>query len=103
MSHPITSEAALLIGRAKHLADEMASAARYGLPIPAVVSLNSYDNLEGVSFSLDSMDDFDQWAEYAEANVREYEHVARHWHYGVGDLNGLGVTFSFATPAAVTA
>ena len=103
MSHPITPEAALLIERAKHLADEMASAARWGLPIPTLVAINNYANIEGARFTVTSIDDFDAWAEYAEANVHEYDHDDRHWHAGVGDLCGLAVSFSVATPIAVTA
>lgn len=104
MSHPIPPNAACLIARGKQLADEMASAARYGLPIPTTVSLNSYDNLEGAAFSFDTIDEFDAWAEYAEAAVNEYDRDDRHWHHGIGDLNGLAVSFSFATaPIAAVA
>lgn len=104
MSHPIPPHAACLIERGKLLADEMASAARYGLPIPTTVSLNGYDNLEGAAFSFDTIDEFDAWAEYAAANVRECDHDDRHWHHGIGDLNGLAVSFSFAAqPVAAVA
>lgn len=87
-----------LVRRLYDAADELASAARYGLTVPASVSISGYER-QGLMLILDTVDEFDTWADYAtNATTQEYDHDGAHWHSGVGDLNGLLVTFAVKTP-----
>lgn len=101
MSHQIPSDAARLIERARVLADEMASAARYGVPIPATVCIDHYAHGD-VTFSCgDDRWMFDSWVDYAEAQVEEYDYDGHHWHRAAANVNGLSLTFSMTSPATL--
>jgi hypothetical protein len=91
-----TPETTRLATRLRQLADEIESAARYGVPTPynATVSGHEYG---GASFSATS-EEFDAWAEYTEASVEEYDSNDRHWRSAEVDVNGLSLRFACSTP-----
>lgn len=102
MSHPITADAQRLALRLRLLADEVESAARYGVPIPFCFNVAGHE-YSNVSFSADEHE-FAAWAEYTEAQVRDYEHEGRAWSEAVADVNGLPLRFHVRhDAAAVTA
>lgn len=95
----------LLIRRLRDAADELESAARYGLTVPPVASVNGYDNLEGLQISLATVEEFDAWADYAaDVDVVEYEHDGRRWRRGAGTLGleWMRVEFAVFLPTEVT-
>jgi hypothetical protein len=96
MSHAIPPDTQRLADRLHHMADEIESAARYGVPIPYMVSASGHEH-GFVSFSA-SLEEFDAWAEYTEADVTEYDHEGGHWWRAVANVNGLPVTFAASTP-----
>lgn len=98
------NKTATLADRLRSLADELESAERYGLPLPAMVSTSSHNHTH-VSFHTDDRDLFDQWADYTEAEVVDYDYADHHWSRATADVNGLIVQFATARPilTAVTA
>lgn len=103
MSHPIPTDAGRLIVRARELAEEMASAARYGIPIPAHVSLSNHQFGRTSWHCLDDRRLFDAWVEYTDATVREYDHDGKHVSTATADCNGLLIEFSMHAPIAALA
>lgn len=86
-----------LVRRLNLAADELASAARFGLPVPTSASVNGYAGLEGLTLSLDSVDEFDAWADYASDVIAEdYEHDGARWQRATGTLGLEGLRVSFA-------
>lgn len=92
MSHPIPPDAQRLAHRLRMLADEIESAARYGVPIPFMVSSNGHE-YGNAAFSA-TPEEFEAWADYTEAEVTEYDRDGRHWLSAVADVNGLPLSFS---------
>ena len=102
MSHPIPEDAQRLAARLRMAADEIESAARYGVPIPFCVTVGGHE-FASMSFSA-TEHEFAAWAEYAEAAVEQYEHDGYDWSAATADINGLPVRFSVRHEAeAVTA
>jgi hypothetical protein len=94
MSHPIPPEAQRLANRLRMLAEEIESAARYGVPIPYMVS--SSGHAHGRATFAATPEEFAAWADYTEAEVSEYDHAGRRWLSAEVDLNGLPLQFSAA-------
>ena len=92
MSHPIPEDAQRLADRLRMAADEIESAARYGVPIPSVVSVSG-SIYGGMSFAA-TEDEFVAWAEYAEVDVERDHHHGHDWSSAEADFNGLPVRFS---------
>ena len=92
MSHPIPEDAQRLARRLRMLADEIESAARYGVPIPYMFSVRGH-KYGAASFSA-TEDEFAAWAEYAEAAVEHYEHEGEDWSSAECDINGLPISFA---------
>ena len=92
MSHPIPEDAQRLASRLRMAADEIESAARYGVPIPTNVSVSGYE-YSGMSMS-SLHGEFDKWVEYFEADVEHYEYGGREWSKATAEVNGLRVEFA---------
>ena len=92
MSHPIPEDAQRLADRLRMLAVEIESAARYGVPIPYMVSATGH-RFGGATFSA-TAEEFASWAEYTEAEVDEYDHDGFSWESAQVDVNGLPLRFS---------
>lgn len=74
-------------------ADELESAARWGLDIPHHANLSGHRLLGGLSLVMDSGTQFDEWAAYTEAEVEDYTHADHHWSRARANVNGLLVEF----------
>jgi hypothetical protein len=97
MSHPIPPDAQRLVARLRLLADEIESAARYGVPIPFMVSANGHE-FGNASFHLDP-GEFDTWVDYTfggdeNAAGRDYEMDGDNWSSASVDVNGLPLSFA---------
>ena len=92
MSHPIPADAQRLADRLRDLADEIESAARYGVPIPYMVSVSGHE-YGGASFSATEAE-FTAWAEYTGAKGEDYQHDGRLWSAAKVNLSGLPLAFS---------
>ena len=93
MSHPIPPDAQRLADRLRILADEIESAARYGVPIPYMFSASGH--LFGEASFAATPEEFDAWSEYAEAVVVEYTRDDdSRWSRATADVNGLPLAFS---------
>jgi hypothetical protein len=93
----IPEDAQRLADRLRMLADEVESAARYGVPIPYLVSVSG-NQYVGASFHA-SEDEFDAWVDYTfggdEGAVREdYEHRGSRWSRARLSVNGLPLEFA---------
>lgn len=98
----IPPDAQRLADRLRHLAGEVESAARFGVPIPDLISVDAREHACAASFSADERE-FAAWAGYTEAKVTYYRYEGRKWSRAVGDLNDLRVEFAVqheATKAA---
>jgi hypothetical protein len=94
MSHPIPEDAQRLALRLRLLADEVESAARYGVPIPYCVSVTGAE-YGGVNISM-TEDEFTAWAEYVEAEVTHDRHHGADWSNAaanIGDADRLPLRF----------
>lgn len=91
MSHPIPEDAQRLISRLRLLADELASAARYGVPVPSILSVSDTLYDYGVSWHVPNADEFNAWVDYTEATVERREHHGAVWHSFTADVNGLSI------------
>jgi hypothetical protein len=101
MSHPIPEDAQRLALRLRLLADEIESAARYGVPIPSLVSVGGHV-FSGASFAA-TEHEFAAWAEYAEATVDHAYHHGADWSSAevtIGDGDRLPLRFSIRHDAA---
>lgn len=99
MSHPIPEEAQRLAARLRVLADEVESAARYGVPIPYMVSVSGHTH-GGASFAATPAE-FDAWVDYTEAATEDYRHNGSDWSRAEVVLNeGLPLSFSTARSEA---
>ena len=78
-----------LVRRIHDAADEIASAARYGLPIPRIVSVSTY-RTGGLQFCA-TPDEAAAWADYLEVEVQADEHHGSKWSKVNGDANGLPI------------
>lgn len=88
--------AAILVKQLRLAADEIDSARRFGVPIPAIVNVYAFNvATPGMSFSA-TEHEFAAWVEYTEAEVEEYEHEGKHWSRARADVNGLRVQFAVA-------
>lgn len=90
-----------LAQRLRALADEIESAERYGIPLPTVVSVSSYDG-QDVSWHMPDPAEFDAWADYIEADVQEYDYNGRHVRTAEADVLGLAVRISTSTALVTT-
>lgn len=86
-----------LAQRLRALAEELESAERYGLPLPPMVSVSAHKH-GSATFHTDDRDLFDQWADYTEADVTDYDHAGHHWSRATANVNGLSVQFATARP-----
>lgn len=98
MSAELTASTKTLARRLRMLADEIESAARYGVPIPFMVSVNGHEH-GGASFHLDRPDDFAAWVDYTfgggeKAVGHDCVHDGQNWSRATVDVNGLPVTFA---------
>lgn len=100
MSHLIPEDAQRLISRLRLLADELESAARYGVPVPSMCSASGH-RFSGASFSA-TPEQFDAWLDYAEAEATlEWEDAGKHWRSAEADVNGLPLGFATSEPISV--
>lgn len=99
MSHPIPEDVQRLADRLRMAADEILSAARYGVPIPYMVSASGH-RFGGVSFAATEAE-FTAWAEYTEAEVEDYVGPdGARWSRATVDVNGLPLSFAVRHEAA---
>lgn len=92
MPHKIPEDAQRLADRLRLAADEIESAARYGVPIPYLISIDG-NQYGGATFSaLDG--EFDAWVEYSEAAVTNYVHDGSDWSRAEVNVNGLPLSFA---------
>jgi hypothetical protein len=83
-----------LADRLRMAADEIESAARYGVPIPFVVSITG-SKYGHMTFHA-SEHEFDAWADYTEAEVEDVEHAnGELWSRATVVING-GLPVAFA-------
>lgn len=101
MSHPIPPDAQRLADRLRMLADEIESAARYGVPIPYMVSASGHP-FGSADFNA-TPEEFDAWAEYTEAVAEDYEHDGSYWSSATADVNGLPLSFATKRGAVAVA
>ena len=105
MSHPIPEDVQRLALRLRLLADEVESAARYGVPIPFCFSVSGSE-YGAASFSA-TPEEFAAWVEYVEAPVEHGHHHDADWssaEANIGDGDRLPLRFSLRhEPAEVTA
>lgn len=102
MSHPIPEDAQRLADRLRMAADEIESAARYGIPIPYAISVSGH-RYGAMSFAA-TEEEFAAWTEYAEVEPDHDHHHGHDWSSAETDINGLPVRFSVRhEPAEVTA
>lgn len=101
MSHQIPEDAQRLADRLRMAADEIESAARYGVPIPSCVSVGGH-LYSDFSFAA-TEDEFTAWAEYTEATVDHGHHHGADWSSAevhIGDGGRLPLRFSVRHDAA---
>lgn len=94
MSYPIPADAQRLADRLRMLADEVESAARFGIPIPFMFSISGSEY--GQAGFAATPAEFDAWTEYIEGGVvEEYQHAGKKWRaVNRADVNGLPLSFS---------
>ena len=92
MSHPIPADAQRLADRLRFLAGEIESAARYGIPIPYMLSASGHE-FGCVSFSA-TEEEFAAWADYTGAATEDYTTAGERWSSAEADLNGLALRFA---------
>lgn len=96
MSHPIPDDAARLVDRLRMLADEIESAARYGVPIPDLFSVSSH--ICGAASFHATEHEFAAWVDYTEAEVEhDHHHGGARWsstEVNIGDGDRLPLRFS---------
>lgn len=97
----IPEDAQRLASRLRAAADEIESAARYGVPIPPVVSVSSFTH-GGLSFSADERE-FAAWVDYTETEAEHYDHHGTRWSSVRVDVNGLELGFAVRHEAAEVA
>ena len=89
----IPEDAQRLASRLRAAADEIESAARYGVPIPYMVSASGH-KYGALSFSATEAE-FAAWVDYTEAEVEHGHHHGAAWSsVDRVDVNGLPVSFS---------
>lgn len=86
-----------LADRLRTAADEIEAAARYGVPIPYMVSASGHQ-LGAVSFHA-TPDEFDAWVDYTfggdeKAEGEDYRHRGVNWSRARVNVNGLPLEFS---------
>lgn len=94
---PIPKDAQRLADRLRRLADEVESAARFGVPIPTLMYVSSH-KFSDVSFAA-TEHEFAAWVDYTEARV---DHDGDEWSSARADCNGLPLSFSVRHRPAVT-
>ena len=99
----IPEDAQRLADRLRMLADEIETAARYGVPIPQLVSASGHQ-FSGASFHA-TEDEFDAWEGYTfegdeNATREDYEHSGANWSRANVNVNGLPLEFACVRSAA---
>lgn len=97
----IPSDAQRLADRLRKAADELESAARYGVPVPDYISFSSHQH--GAMYVSAEEHLFNAWAEYAEAKVEHDHHHDADWSCFATDVNGLPVRFAVRHDAPAVA
>lgn len=92
MSETIPEDAQRLATRLRMAADEIESAARYGVPIPFSVSVSGHE-YGGLSASMTDQE-FEAWVTYTEAPTEDYDYQGASWSSARVDVNGLPVSMS---------
>jgi hypothetical protein len=97
MSHPIPEDAQRLADRLRMLADEVESAARYGIPVPYMFSVSGHPR-GGASFSA-TPHEFDSWVDYTfggdeSASGDDYTLDGFEWSSAAVNVNGLPLRFA---------
>lgn len=103
MSHPIPENAQRLADRLRMAADEIESAARYGVPVPDSLSVSGH-RFGQVHISADA-ELFAAWVEYADPQqVERRHHHGADWSSFEVDVNGLPLAVALRHgPESVTA
>jgi hypothetical protein len=105
--YSIPEDAQRLADRLRMLAEEIESAARYGVPIPYCVTASGHE-FGGASFHA-TEDEFDAWVDYtfgndADATGTDYENDGSAWSSARVNVNGLSMSFATRrTPALAEA
>lgn len=99
----IPEDAQRLVQRLRMLADEIESAARYGVPIPYMVSTSGHKC--GTASFAATEEEFDAWVDYTfggdeNAHGEDYEHNGKNWSRARVDVNGLPLEFSCSRATA---
>lgn len=102
----IPEDAQRLVARLRLLADEIESAARYGVPIPYMVSTSGHQ-FGGASFHA-TEGEYDAWVDYTfggdeNAVGEDYEHKGTDWSRARVNVNGLPLEFSCIRSSAKAA
>ena len=95
MSAAIPADAQRLADRLRMLADEVESAARYGVPVPTLMSVSGHEY--GRATFAATEEEFPAWADYvadADPTREDYEHNGASWSRITVDVNGLPVEFA---------
>lgn len=101
MSHPIPLNTQSLIARLRHTADELESAARYGVPIPSTVSVSEgeYGEARFATYA----NEYGPWLEYSEGTEREYIRDDRRWRSVEAVIGEHDLKIAFATSEPIAA
>ena len=97
MSHPIPEDAQRLADRLRLLAEEVESAARYGIPIPHMFTVSGH-RFGVASFSA-TAEEFDAWVDYTfggdeNAESEDYTRNGVDWSWATVKVNGLPLEFA---------
>lgn len=104
MSHPIPENVQRLARRLRLAADEMESAARYGVPVPDLLFVDGWEYGQGVNFSA-SPEEFTAWRDYTADAGPVVTRTDQYAELSV-NVNGLPVHLTCRTdllPAEATA
>ena len=86
-----------LATRLRQLADEIDSAHRFGVPIPASVTVGHSEHSD-ISFVEPDRATFDAWVDYTEATTRTEDIGYARYVIATADVNGLPLRFQTAAP-----
>lgn len=92
MTHPIPPDVARLTDRLRQLAEEIESAARFGVMVPIRWSVSGHEYGD-VGFAA-TEHEFAAWVDYTEATVIRSHHHGTDWSAVEVDVNGLPLSFA---------